>query len=447
MDHANGEPVVFVSWPSAPLTESLVRKSLADLHLSKSIIAALPSPPLPLKLIQWATYDCVDHSLTASDSNLVLASSYAIRKALIRKHFLARCIHSYRTKHPGSSLQKSVPPTWDIDISFADELDEMWSDELYDLGDLLDRETSKRWFILKPGMADRGMGIRLFNSKNSLYQIFQEFEGDSDDEEVEDTGTSVMTSQLRHFVVQEYLATPLLLDPSEKPLSGEGEVRTSCDLRGYKFHLRIYVVASGAITVYMYERILALFSAEPYKSPTHSDDDSEMSLAPHLTNTSLQTHRGEEGVRLFDQLVDCHVLSGEDRSSDDFFLKESDINGIKEQIADTLSETFKAALEQAIHFQPLPNAFELYGVDFLVSHEPQGFQVKLLEINSEPAIELTGPRLTWILEDLFKAMGTVCVQPFMVGTNSGPHDSWKVGEVRHNLRKCLDIPVRGSGGW
>lgn len=93
--------------------------------------------------------------------------------------------------------------------------------------------------------------------------------------------------------------------------------------------------------------------------------------------------------------------------------------------------------------QPLPNAFELYGADFLVSHEPDGFQVKLLEMNSEPAIELTGPRLTWILEDLFKAIGVVCIQPFVRKTSR--EVSLEVGETSHNLlRKCLDIKVYAS---
>ena len=58
-------------------------------------------------------------------------------------------------------------------------------------------------------MADRGMGIRLFTSKDGLQHIFEEFEGDSDSEdetdgavEIDSNTTSVITSQLRHFVVQ-----------------------------------------------------------------------------------------------------------------------------------------------------------------------------------------------------------------------------------------------------
>jgi len=71
------------------------------------------------------------------------------------------------------------------------------------------------------------------------------------------------------------------------------------------------------------------------------------------------------------------------------------------------------------------------------------FQVKILEINSEPAIELTGPRLTWILEDLFVSMAKVCVEPFF--TEAYVEEPWAVGEVKHNLLKCLDEDIRGPG--
>ena len=75
------------------------------------------------------------------------------------------------------------------------------------------------------------------------------------------------------------------------------------------------------------------------------------------------------------------------------------------------------------------------------------FQVQLLEINSEPAIELTGPRLTWILEDLFLAIGTVCIAPFF--SPQDPYRTegqpvWSTGEMRHGLRKCLEVKVRGA---
>ena len=73
-----------------------------------------------------------------------------------------------------------------------------------------------------------------------------------------------------------------------------------------------------------------------------------------------------------------------------------------------------------------------------------GYQVKLLEINAEPAIELTGSRLAWILEELFVDIGKVCVEPFFNGSSTASQNDshWPVGETRRNLVKCLDTEVR-----
>lgn len=218
-------------------------------------------------------------------------------------------------------------------------------------------------------------------------------------------------------------------------------------------HLRVYCVASGALKVYMYERILALFAPAPYEPPQAADDEHAMDLAPHLTNTALQQERGEEGVRLLDELVGCHIISAD---GDSLFSAEN-VSELKQQIADILADTFKAAVSNPIHFQvskapcqsvirlndikTLPNAFELFGVDFLVSHVGETLHVSLLEINAEPSIELTGPRLTWILEDLFVAIGAVCVEPFFTDSDNGDYE---VGKTRHNLRKCLELDVYGS---
>jgi len=218
----------FVSWPAATLTESLVTNSLLSLQSvdSASIYSTLPRSFN--KLVQWSTYDQIDHELTHSDHNHVLSSSFVIRKALIRKHFLSRCIHSYSIKHPDSVLRTAVPKTWEIEISFADDLDDLWADELWDLSDVLDEsvaspETDVRWWILKPGMADRGMGIRLFDSKERLRRILEEFDddcqsgdgdGDGDGAAAPTDSTTIAISQLRHFVIQASSASLFRMIPN-----------------------------------------------------------------------------------------------------------------------------------------------------------------------------------------------------------------------------------------
>lgn len=154
----------------------------------------------------------MDHEKTLLDRLNVLASSYTIRKAFIRKHYLAKCIKEYLVKQPpGSHLL--APKTWILEIQFADELDELWLDELWELGQEIDNNETGKWWILKPGMADRGMGLRLFNTRDGLQKIFIEFEPDSDAEDDEDecfSRTAVITSQLRHFVIQ-VVATGILI--------------------------------------------------------------------------------------------------------------------------------------------------------------------------------------------------------------------------------------------
>ncbi|KAJ3895073.1 tubulin-tyrosine ligase [Lentinula edodes] len=437
-------------WPAAPFTESLVRKALESLDIPVQILTSIPDAPLKFPLVQWSSYDEIEHEFSRNDS--ILQSSYIIRKSLIRKHFLSRCIFSYCTKHPESVLKTAWPRTYEIEISFADELDELFADELWELGEELG--DTQKWWILKPGMADRGNGIRIFNDRATLEKILEEFEDESatDDEEDEEQepNTAVIISQLRHFVIQEYILNPLLIDPREVPI---GPDTSKPDiLQGHKFHLRAYCVASGALTLYLFNRVLALFSSVPYSSP--NPQDQILDLAPHLTNTSLQTNRGEEGVRLLNELIGCHILST--GSEQQTFLTAEDVSDILRQIEVVLAETFKAALENPINFQAIPNAFELFGVDFLVVKDSKDIEneakieVKLLEINAEPAIELTGPRLAWILEDLFVDIGKVCVEPFFAknsssvqaGAISSNDSDWPVGETRRNLIKCIETEVR-----
>lgn len=191
--------VVFVSFPSAPLTHSLVLRALNLVLPTAEVVHTLQdSTPL----IQWATYDEIDHEATLANPTKTLSSSYIIRKSLIRKHFLSRTARVYTTKNPSSILTKAIPQTWDFELAFADELDEHWQDDLYDLAVQFE-EHPEQWWILKPGMADRGIGLRVFRTKEELSGILEELEaGASESEDEGESSGGQMLSQLRHFVVQ-----------------------------------------------------------------------------------------------------------------------------------------------------------------------------------------------------------------------------------------------------
>ena len=77
--------VAFVSWPSAPLTHRLVISALRKIQREIEIVNSLGKNQYD-SLIQWSTYDEIDHELTNARRESVLASSYTFRKAIIILH-------------------------------------------------------------------------------------------------------------------------------------------------------------------------------------------------------------------------------------------------------------------------------------------------------------------------------------------------------------------------
>ncbi|GAA5950439.1 hypothetical protein JCM3765_004548 [Sporobolomyces pararoseus] len=402
--------------------------------------------------LQWSDYDELDWDWAMDEKRLL--NSFAIRKALIRKSNLSHTIALYLSKNPGSPLRKASPKTFHFNCSFADELDELLMDDLYEVEQSF-RETEEegkpeKWWILKAALADKGNGIRLFSTREALEDIFQEFEPESDDEEDEEEeddqeepeeGTSrgraalfgadtrVDSTQMREWVIQEYISDPLLLDPT--PTSNS---------HGTKFHLRVYVVAVGGLRVYVHHPYLALFAPVPYSQPEPAASTADFDLSSHLTNTCLQTSiLGEEtpqvSVGCLQEMSDKVILSGDNEGEN---LGEDRIRKIEQGVQETVAEVFKAAIGAGSSFQVLPNAFEIFGVDFLISSD---FNVSLLEINACPDFGQTGESLQSIISNLFSATIKVAVKPFF------PDDSDREGEkgTLVDAFEELDVDGRGKG--
>lgn len=357
------------------------------------------------------------------------------RKALIRKHHLSMTIRHHLSKHPSSILSSSTATTCELELDYAEYLDEALA-EAYELRDSLEENENKspqerQWWILKPGMSDRGQGIRLFSSLAELEEIFREFEDESEDEEGEDDengqaeggvkvdtisdiaatsghikDTSVITSQLRHFVAQTYIHPPLLV-------------------HNRKFHIRTYVLSVGGLKVYVYKHMLALFAARDYVPPWEESAD----LSGHLTNTCLQTGEREGSVQLFWELGEELKEKGGSEA----------LEGVWGKIKGIVGEVWEAAARgMRVHFQTLPNAFEIFGVDFLVDAEMGVF---LLEVNSYPDFKQTGVELGRVIDGLFEGAVEVGIKPFF-GKEAGKGiDSEIVGE---DMVKVLDVEL---GNW
>lgn len=384
----------------------------------------LPSPEA--KFLQWRQYESIDFDGLMDQSSTCLANSYIIRKALIRKHYLSTTVSHWLTKNPESALRKHVKPSIEFEVDFAEFLDDALL-EAFELKESWERNegkeaSEKEWWILKPGMSDRGQGIRLFSSEEELTEIFEEWDPPSDDEEDDDgelsgdeasakpskdddeeTGNSIITSQLRHFIAQPYVHPPLLM-PSPHPSAGR------------KFHIRTYVLAVGALKVYVYKPMLALFAGQPYAAPSDSSASTNENLSSHLTNTCMQTGEREGSVHAFWSLP-------------------SDTDGIPNEWKDTVfsqictstSQIFEAAARSmSIHFQPLPNAFELFGLDFMVDAEGTAF---LLEVNAFPDFAQTGEELQGLVQGLMGEVVDVAVKPFFGLDMQGQERSGDMIEV------------------
>ncbi|KAG8423592.1 hypothetical protein J3458_000479 [Metarhizium acridum] len=353
-----------------------------------SIAKFLDSPES--KVIQITPYESIDFEFAATHSTSCLINSYMIRKALIRKHYLSATVDHWVAKNPDSPLKQHVKRSESFEVDYAEFLDDALV-EAFDLRESMDRnaeihdnEPSKReWWIVKPGMSDRGQGIRLFSTMEELQDIFDRWEADcpdSDDEEDythnQDThhegADYITTSHLRHFVAQPYIHPPLLFDDR-------------------KFHIRTYVLCTGSLTVHVYKHMLALFAAKTYSSPWQSPDDIES----FLTNTCLQESPNENSVRRFWDLP----------------LPQTQLSGIFEQICSVTGEVFEAAARaMPVHFQTLPNAFEVFGLDFMVD---EGGKTWLLEVNAFPDFKQTGGDLSEIVEGFWRGVMRVSVGKFL----------------------------------
>lgn len=352
--------------------------------------------------LQIKQYENISFADLMSHSSTFLANTYIIRKALIRKHYLSATAHNWVAKNPSSIMATSLKPSCHFELDYAEFLDDALV-EAWELQESFQKNAGKEandrdWWILKPGMSDRGQGIRLFSTQEELQAIFEGWEAErpeSDDEDVEEDSTAdgsdyIMTSQLRHFVAQPYIDRPLLFPNDSR-----------------KFHIRTYVLCVGALKVYVYKPMLALFAKNPYIAPWSSENPD---LRAHLTNTCLQDGSRDGSVQLFWELPSTTSAAS---------LPSTWKDSVFQQVCDITGEVFEAAAKSmTVHFQTLPNAFEVFGLDFLVD---EGGTSWLLEVNAFPDFKQTGDELSGLVKGLWEGVVDVAVASFF-GMGAGDED-------------------------
>ena len=406
--------------------EPLLREALTS-NLPSSAYSIIPAithlPDVDSPLLQIRSYESIDFSHLLAHPKTSLANAYVIRKALIRKHYLWQTISSWWVKHPfDTTLKDHVPLTVNFELDYAEFLDEALQ-ECWELKESFEKE-EREWWVLKPGMSDQGQGVRLFSGEEELKAIFEEWEAEEASEVNEEgtetpvtvdgearIGAGTMISQLRHFVAQKYIERPLVF----------------FEHGSRKFHIRSYVLALGALKVYVYRDMLALFAPLPYTAPNSTE--SSIDAQVHLTNTCLQSGTPMEGsVHRFWELPsssNTHSPQPEDWKTKTF-----------DHISAMTSTLFEAAArEQMIHFQTLPNAFEVFGIDWMVDDVGT---VWLLEVNAFPDFRQSGERLKTLVGDFWKDVLQTAVRDFFDAGDS--QEAARRGE----LIKVLDLDL---GRW
>ncbi|CAF0804297.1 unnamed protein product [Rotaria sp. Silwood1] len=330
------------------------------------------------KVLYWLEYEDIDFDMLyrlvkESNNKKILANSYCIRKGLLRKANFALFVQKYLSKQPDSILRNHYPETHILDLSHPDYLDEALN-EAFELRDILEENTKDDVepipFILKASILDKASELFIFYTQSQLEEFFTN-KYDDDDDDNDDNIANV-----REWIVQRYIKNPKLLPVYQNR----------------KFHLRVYVIAERNLRIYVYDGILALFASLSYNNDKESFD-----RLRHITNTCAQ--------------VDSQL--NEDDLVKEFFTLENIDNDIRlnifEQIKLIIKDIFTGLHNEITIFQPLKNAFEIYGFDFLID---ENNQVYFLEANAYPDFKQTGNLLSILIKELFQNIVQHIILPY-----------------------------------
>ncbi|KAI9012519.1 tubulin-tyrosine ligase family-domain-containing protein [Phycomyces nitens] len=364
-----------------------LENSALDWTIDKEITEANAEADLnlPFVSLQWLEYEQINWLHLSRHAETTMANAYCIRKGLIRKAQLAYNMTKYLSKNPKSILKQAIPETWQFELDHVDYFEEAMNEVFEVEQDLVENEEKtkdRRMFIIKPSMANKAAGISVFDSMDQLRAIFEEPESDSEEEDSD--AEDLM--QVREWVIQRYIDRPLLVNKR-------------------KFHVRAYVLAVSNIQVYLYHDMLALFAHKEYSTTDLSD-----SLV-HLTNTCIQTGEADfdeqSSVRLYWELERLGV-------------SKADLDTMFGKMQLILADVFDACVSEMTTFQAMPNAFELFGIDFMMD---QDLGVYFLEANAFPDFKQTGAKLQHVIQELFDATTKTAIEPFF-GENTGGSDKF-----------------------
>lgn len=316
-------------------------------------------------------YETIPWETIMASNSKTGASSFCVRKGLGRKAVMAETLSAHRIKCGGKCpLNSALPETIVIDTTSVFLQRPNWLDFrsafaecISDAEEAMDLVGNGALWVLKPSITNKADGLSIVGSIEEVKEALLD---------LPEMGT---------WVLQRYIDRPLLLLPTRN-----------------KFHLRIYVLASGSLSVHVFKEGLVLIAAAPYDRDSARDENQR---AAHITNTCVGV---SDGFQLFNEnihvrsmmelagmLLEANVVPSMEEA-------EIRVNQIWESIFEIIDHSFRALEGRVGLYMPLPSpSFELYGVDFLVD---DAFNVSLLEFNPSPDVKQTGKRLDGIIARL-----------------------------------------------
>jgi tubulin---tyrosine ligase len=314
-------------------------------------------------------YEDVDWEV-ASKSDGVVVSNFCVRKGLGRKANFARSVTRHLVKckpRPTGTvcpLAAGVPATAVIDTVPVFHARPSWMDfrsalaeATADAEELLEGLGPAGAAILKPSLTNKGAEIAIVRTMEEVVAAVR------------------AARDIGQWVLQRYIDPPLLVD-------------------GRKFHLRAYVLATGALRGYLFTDGLALLAAHEYApltAATAAASDAHVDTYAHITNTCVNAGAAgfDEGrlVRTISELPAQWVADGTCATAADAAAR---LEAMRRDMAALTAHCFAAVDGDAAAYMPLAHGFELYGVDFMVD---AAWRVWVLEWNPTPDIKQTGARL------------------------------------------------------
>jgi len=377
MEAASGLALLVASAAATPSASKVAMVSISSRYARVLFLRALqgrkqwtlvPRSRVAEATLQLAEYERIDYDAVFGPRQ-TRASCICIRKGLTRKACLAQVVEQHLRKHPASLLRDCVPETvvistWDA-FSGTGWLSKQFGvfDPSLALNECLSEAYAaldggnKRW-VLKPSIASKGAEVHVIRTSGALKQAVSAW------------------PDVREWVLQRYVPDLLLLDG------------------GRKFHLRVFVVVVGALRVFLMRDYIAFFAAGAFDEV----DDGEWM---HVTNAYHQRgHADFDEARSFRACAELPALACDalglslEQAEHEFLHEDGRVLG---GIARCLAEVFRAQRASPNVFQPAPQLFEHFGLDFLLDGRLQPW---LLEFNSGPDLDQAGDRLRPLIETL-----------------------------------------------